>query len=315
MKLGQRSSPSSFYESFSDLLFGTLVLFVVLVMGMALEMRSPSASPTAIESKDGAQGNGKFVGGSDTTYCFLGYLPSDRGPDEGCVVWVPRSAAHAWFTDRDNGRAMLTTWGQDIERDGLAIMPLRDLIKMKNAVGVPLIKGAITQPGFGYIAHLARAIAARGGKEGGPAAAIEIVRRLSAVDAAGRMDTPPDLRMEARAYFRWSTGGDDANSGLRPWTERVRQGDERVYSEMLREGRSENEDAFLRFTAPATRGDIRVGDANVTPEAFRGMLRSIVPGDRFFLEHRAEGSDRPSPPPHWVVKDILEPVGFGHAAN
>jgi len=40
MKLVNAEKPSSFYESFSDLLFSTLILFIVLVMAMSLQMDS-----------------------------------------------------------------------------------------------------------------------------------------------------------------------------------------------------------------------------------------------------------------------------------
>lgn len=39
MKLVPQKEGGSFYESFSDLIFGTLIIFIVLVMGLAMEMK------------------------------------------------------------------------------------------------------------------------------------------------------------------------------------------------------------------------------------------------------------------------------------
>ena len=50
MKLDVRPAENSFYESFSDLIFGTLVLFLVMVMALALQLRNAQQKASRAES-------------------------------------------------------------------------------------------------------------------------------------------------------------------------------------------------------------------------------------------------------------------------
>lgn len=316
MRILRQSSESSFYESFSDLLFGTLVLFVVLVMGMALEMRSPGepkpdATPKAQTPKDPGAGS-RFVGGAGATTCYVGYLPGKiDGRTVDFLVWVPQSVAHEWDLAFASQKInAMGRWCSFAQKDGLALMPVTDLMKMEKALGLALIQGMQTRIEYGYKAYLMRALQAR-------LSTFKSIAPMQLGELLGGADTSESERIAVEVqdadqqFLRWAFGANRTADWRRP----IHEGDGRLLKSMERAGRKPEEGAFVRFHAPSTRGNLAVGDAVITPETFRGILRSIAPGGDFFVQHMDERFDKPAPAPDWVIQDVLGPVGFRYRAK
>ena len=95
MKLTGAQQESSFYESFSDLIFGTLVLFLVMVMALALRVKEAQAQAEAIEDAAQLVYEGRFSGGSDSTRVYFTHLPVG---DQVHVVWLPESITSSGFS-------------------------------------------------------------------------------------------------------------------------------------------------------------------------------------------------------------------------
>lgn len=295
MKLTPARTGTSFYESFSDLIFGTLVLFIVLVMGLVVKLQQTVAEqadrpPPAVEAveRQVAQefvAKNRFTGGTDNTYM---YWCSVRRGGEAWVAFFPIELVQTWQLARTPERNPVRTLCDLVVSDGLFMVRETEVAALGRGFGeIRNESWVVYHWELGYT--LDRALAER--------------RRLGGAVTTERLtEAVGGLWPDVGGFDEWSAWvGRDSGDGGR-MVRLYRQFEAASLATGIAHTR-------LRFTATETDRGIRVGGLVVSGSAFAALLRSIKPGRGFFVEHLdANGGE--VAPPQWVVTEILGPTGF-----
>lgn len=288
MKLDRAPSNTSFYETFSDLMFATLVVFLLIVMVLVVQFRS---------SIDEILAPNRFVGG-ESGQAWFGLV---RYQGEEHVVMVPgfvRNSIGVHTKDPKDAGDVHWRWAQYLGSvrgsDGVFLIPVDRWEEFRSSLR--LRRPNVEQAGMDVI----RA----------PYTAILPLQRY--LDTYG--DRPPTDRDPNRLYQLfggymgealphhmeeefWNFYGNDT------WCPRLNP---LLYREPLAIAFGGGE-SYLRFRVNDRK--IMLGDWRCEPRDLRCILRSISPSQDFYLEYVSEDSPGEAPP-DWVVEEILRPVGW-----
>lgn len=286
MKLGRKESHGSFHESFSDLMFSTLKLFIILVIGMSLDLKSASSEARA-KAAD-LVSLSRFTGGAGRTYAHITYIPV-KGRVH--VAWIPASIANDWdlVTEGEKIDAAGQLAVQYLSADGVPVMTLEQFFAMQDGLSWAVVDGMIINYEHGQALHLMRGAEQILGGRWTP-------QRLR--DAIGGIDlNRADARLggEIASYRAFVGDGERL----------MREGDLELRRRL--DGRR-GEPPTIRFSATEDRR-IRVGRCEMSAGMFRGVLRAVEPGSKFYVEY-VDSTGAPAEAPAWVVREVLSAVGF-----
>jgi hypothetical protein len=282
---------TSFYESFSDLIFGTLVLFIVMVMAIAVKLRDATTSLTA--SVDAVVHSSRFVGGSATPLMHITVL-SLKGKSHVC--WIPDAIANSWeFKRREDGTNPVRRMCELVTAaDGLALMASDEFLAAAPGLGRVLAEGWIVHPKIGGLVAMIEAIRRESPVRFRRMDADELYNRLGGLFA----DSAPSvsLRSVLQDYQTWYAR--QVNGVNAPLAETV----------LAIAPPAAEPYAVIRFSEHADSG-YTVGTARLSGAELRGLLRATTPGRQFRIEHL--GADgQPAEPSQKVLDEVLRPVGF-----
>jgi hypothetical protein len=296
MKLGPRPSTTSFYESFSDLIFGTLVLFIVLVMGLVVKLQEtvneqedkPTPAREVLEREIAAEmvAKNRFTGGSDNTYM---YWCAVRHGGDTWLAFFPIELVNRWQLVRsEESNPVRTVCELLLKDDGLFMIPASDAGGLGAAFGeIETETWVVYHWELGYT--LDRAIQQR--------------RRLGAgVTVDALTDAVGGLWPSAAGFEEWSRwiGRTDGDGGRMA----------RLYAAFEAASKASGiAHTRLQFHTDPSKRTVGLGGLDVSGGAFASLLRSIKPGRGFFVEHLGPGGAE-DPPPDWVKAEVLKPTGF-----
>lgn len=305
MKLGATKSPSSFYESFSDLIFATLTIFIVLVMGLALQLRVAQAEASQAASTPALTVyNERYTGAAGRPIWYVSSAPLDGA---GNFVWLP-----AWIVEQTHhvrGSAHGASDGADPlldlcelakTSDALHFATLDDFERLSGGISRRLLEVGTIDSELGLACSLIRTARSKLGSEylrWSPEQLCDALGGMSLFDERGLSPTMhPALRPVAEHYLAWlasSTGGEQMR-----W----------AWIEAIRRATDVEAPPRIQFSVPSST-HVQVGRCQLTAPAFRALLSSIRPGRDFYLEC-VTASGQPTDAPPWVLREILTPVGF-----
>ena len=158
MRLRTSAQESSIYETFSDLIFGTLVLFLVLVMGLALRVKDAQseAQRTAIAAQ--LVYEGRFAGGADSTRVYISHVPVDG---QLYVAWFPEVISSRWDLDWESGGGLTApemVCEYHLEYGDSILMSVEDFFKLGGGITWAFANSIYEDPRLGAALHLARRV-------------------------------------------------------------------------------------------------------------------------------------------------------------
>lgn len=306
MRFNNPSRGTSFYESFSDLIFGTLIIFLVVVLALMLRIRSKEAEfKKAAESEIALN---QYAGGtSETTWAFS-FVIIDGQPR---VAFVPREVWQDWNLSRDDDDNVISYLCAYVTENDppIPIMTIDEFTAIGGAFSMEMVHGAVINPEIGDVLTRVFTLARPGSNvDVDPEA---IYQRIGGRYAGthGEQDTfdDPAVRTAVDRFFAFLAG-----PGA-PMPEGHIDQFFRQYAQLRMAMQAEIEPtaglpARLLFSAEA-RDQVRIGGTTVTNEQFHGIIASISVGRGFYVEYDGPG-DEPESPPDWIIDELLVPSGF-----
>ncbi len=313
MKLVNSQRGTSFYETFSDLVFNTLVLFLLVVVALVVQFKHVSTKISAsqetpeerlVSAAELMIHPNRFTGAADDTFISVALVPVNGVTH---VVWVPATVDARWGLNRAPGRIdpVLDLCREFLSPEGLTLMPADAFVQLAPDVG----KAFADATSWSWRSSLtafrlmeARRVLGARLQSMTPEALRDYIGGVSLDDPA--MDRPdPALAESRRAWTAWATNGTQDlyarhAETLEPLRRQIAAGGSGVTSARLR-------------LVVLPEGRLQAGGAVLSKQAVRGMLRSIKPGRGFYVEIASEEAGaEPSAPPSWVFEEILGPTGF-----
>lgn len=290
MKLVPPAHANSFYETFSDLIFCTLILFVLMVMALVTQVRTtvdPMVSP------------GEYTGATGRTRVFVAFVP------------LPNDTTGVAFIE--SALAVDALLARNAQRD-----PLLELCRLVAGGNPPKVLEAdrfvalaagVTTPTADGILSLAEMSAALTLLVHLQATRPEIARDASALRRAlcgsamalTATSVAPDLRNQYDQWRQWA-------AALASSPDQVHSRHAETVAPLRRATRSADGAPRITFH-PADESTIRVGEASLSRDEFTALLAAIDPGRGFRVEC-VDAAGNPTVPPDWVVHELLAPVGF-----
>lgn len=279
MKLDQRPSNTSFYETFSDLMFATLVVFLLIVMVLVVQFRS---------STDEILARNRFTGATDGAVTIAA-VEVDGAPH---VVFLPtRVASQIGINNGDFAWEWAGWLADGGGRDRVTTIPidrwdeLKDAISLRTArssgrpvIQVNLAHWTVTVPLCVYNEQLGGAV-----------------------------------RLDQQSLYK-ELGGENSEAFYNsPLPDRVERFYRTPYADhllgpVLDSIIGDRSDSFLRFGVREDR-KVLLDRYVCEPADLRNILSAISPSQDFYLEYVSEDSPGEAPP-DWVVEEILRPVGW-----
>lgn len=286
---------TSFYESFSDLIFGTLVLFIVIVMALVLELRS--ATDEMHNKMNRIVSPNRFSGASDTPYWYFAHVRIDN---ETYIVWAPASLiARFQLNRREGGNDPVLEFCQMALKtsdfpDGISLTSAADYCGMEKDLSLGLARRMASNHFMGIPTVMFLALKEKEGDLSG-----WTPQRLKEALGGLELKTPRQDLAAARDKFireTYTAEGNDhwyKDTLLKIWDAVAARGEEAP---------------FIRFRVTPDK-KVKVGDYIMPAATFRNILRSIKPGKGFYVEYLTMDGKREAPP-DWVFTDILEATGI-----
>lgn len=306
MRLSAPSRGTSFYESFSDLIFGTLIIFLVVVLALMLRIRTKQTEfETAIESEIALN---RYAGGSaQTQWCLVFVMRAGRP----CVAFPPQGVWQQWGLSRhEDSNAILSLCRAVLSEPGVAIFPVETFVEMGPAFNEAFVRGATINPEIGDVLSRIEAVRAESGGRLDGWTPEQLVAAVGGMHAGtyNEQDRPSPAAERGRdAYFAFIAGpGEPLPEGDPDQFYRQYDGLREAVEPRL--GGTPDGPPRVLF-ADAGTGSIRLGDATVPAREFRALLAGVSTGKGMHLEYDAPG-DEPASPPAWVITDVLVPTGF-----
>lgn len=300
--LTKKPKQGSFYESFTDLIFGTLVIFIVLVMALALRLHDleSKASEAMEELRDqvlAQVSRSRFGGGPDHTIVHVAHLPIDG---EVHMTWIPVELADQFRFRREVGRndPVLDLCRLVLEPEGLSYLSADEVVGMEQG-----LTDAFVDWDYAILDH------------GSLGARIYALRRL--IETSSERFTPEQLKaelggLEADEDAEWSRASNrvrqfaieyyDQLDFDNPWWQLTTGRLEELLTETI------GEPAVITVES-IREGAARIGRTQLTSAELRAMLRATKPGRGFYVQH-VSNDGQPADPPDWLYEDILVPLGF-----
>ncbi|MEM1354017.1 MAG: hypothetical protein AAGC44_04060 [Planctomycetota bacterium] len=315
MKIAKATGGGDFYESFSDLIFGTLIIFLVVVLSLIIQVQKTVQGM----SIDVVSPN-RFTGSTgDPMFTFF-LLPGDSyglDPEETVVVFLPLEVAakvkltpQAYTTDveldvtelyRDDKLLWMTT-DQFVQMAG----GLTPQATLPNYETCPAL-GLNNEGFFVYAYYQLTKIDPQRAKQ----LNIGMMRDFmwgtdwysDALSAQDQRDLDwlrtMDFGQTYNYYDEWLGG---LNDGRVP--RKMIDPFNNASNSML------DPPTGFRITIPqGTEKKVMVGQTSFEPDAFRMLLQAIAPGKDFVVEC-VDDAGKPLPPPRWVEDELLFPAGY-----
>lgn len=295
---GERST--SFYVSFCDLIFATLIIFLIIVLSLMLKLTEQKRDFGKSISAE-VELNQYSGGASETNWGFVFVIRGGKPH----MAFVPRDVWQQWGAARSEGDGnVVYQLCSAIAADdpGLAVLPIDRFESLAAGMSLEFMRGGLIEQEIGDVISRIYAI-----YDGGTKSARDLYTACGGVHAGFHtpLDTPsPAARIASRAYFAFIAGPGEA----------LQDGDplqffrhyERLRTTMAAaaEG-TKDRPACLLFDATDSRR-VTVGKCELTPKEFQAVLASISPGKGFYVEHIGKSDSAPS----WVISDLLGPAGF-----
>ncbi len=291
MKLANRNSNTSFYETFSDLMFSTLVIFVLIVLVLVVQFKN---SINEVLSPN------RFVGG-ESGVISVGLVQVDGDPH---VAFIPRAVAAMLgvnHSEPKDGGDIVWGWSQYLGRqgasDGVFAIPIKQWDRFSPAFklrsqGAETIGMQCFRASWGAMLSLqlvVDGVLGRGPIRQGPD---QIYAKLGGEGNSGHEQAGQQFKMFYKDTF--------GSHLLLP----ILYSDDGDPSAIMQS----TGESYLRFKVTEDR-KIVLGEYVCEPKDLRSLLRSISPSMDFYLEYVADGPE-PTAPPEWVVEEILAPVGW-----
>jgi hypothetical protein len=305
LKLTARPAQIEFYESFSDLIFGTLVLFIVLVLALTLKLNEAieelEVAATDIVSK------AHFTGGANETQAIVCAVPKGDSLE---MIWIPTEIDAGWDKRGPDGTVsnapFVALCELALRPGGFTRFSAENLPKLAKAFSKPCASGFAFAYSYGEAIYLIERRLALGGPE------LENVTSESLAATVGRLEVSPndingnvlavsDPRLNAARseYVDWAT-----NRGTqdRIWRYDFTAG-------VVWQNSTPGEEVRMRIQVTEKEGPIHVGELKLSPHQVGDILAAIKPGVGYYLEVTNElGED--SEPPTWVFEKLLVPSGY-----
>lgn len=301
MKLVRTSEGGSFYESFSDLIFGALVLFIVLVLALSLKLQ---ASVEALEvAGENLVSKSRFTGGSNATLPYISAIPGqDQLPD---LVWIPHEVNANWEVPPPGGEPHLgpvIRMCEHAKKPGsFQPIPNSRIRSAGPAFSRTLVEAIIYThpPGqIVYLAKRARELWPGEFERWTPRELAEIIGPID-LETSAVQPTRPELVEALAEYRQWSLSVDPTR-----WYGHI-DGTKFI----LIETTVSSPEPWLRIRVGEEAGEVYLSDFAYTVEGVLEVLLSIKPGKGFYMEVtdlQGEAMD----PPEWCIRDILLPAGY-----
>jgi len=299
MKLVKPATGITFYETFSDLIFGTLVLFIVMVLALALKLQA-TADEVSVTAEE-LVSETRFTGGAEISYFNVTHFPIK---DETQVVWLPQNMVAAWSASvrNPNYDPLLDLCRRYLEDEELSIFTLNKFLNLKGGINYALCKDVKNFYSPGLVIYLIRTLEQQYPKAFPTWSAEELKQKIGDIDynSGGLIENlmHESLKYAGEEYQKWAKKYGNRHSRL---TESKFQ---LLPLLKMTEGAPPN----LRFSC-TNDNKIKLGSCLITPKTLLNILQTIKPGKGFFVEYVSDSGEMESPP-DWVMDEILSKVGF-----
>lgn len=307
MQLVNPQRGTSFYESFSDLIFGTLIIFLVVVLALMVRIKAKQGEYEQAAQREIAMH--QYAGGTSQTEWAMAFVIVEGRP---MLAVFPQAAWSKIGVVRFEDSNPVLELAKLFVKDP-ALIPMFEVETfrgMSTGMSQSMVKGAVIYTGLGDI--LSRMYAVReaaGGSLSGwtPEQLVEAVGGMRAGEHVEE-DRPSEAAAKGRdAYFAFIAGpGEPLPDGHED--QFFRQYDKLTSPIEPGLEATANLPPRVRFTTTEDRR-FEVGRSKLSAQQFRGLLDSLSVGKGFFLEYDGPG-DFPENPPRWVITDVLIPAGF-----
>lgn len=298
-RLTDRPSKGSFYESFTDLIFSTLVIFIVLIMGMAIQLQSSQgeieeAAKTTRDEVLELVSQSRFGGGADYTVINVGHLRIDG---QAHMMWIPSSLADSFRFAREEGGndPVLAFCKRALEPDGFCFLSIDEVVGMEGGVNEAFVDwdyGVIEWYAVPRLAYAARQLVA-GKPEGWTAERLK--SELGGLHA-DKLGSKPGALAEKAYEEHWHFYEQGPH-----WKKTTGELERRLAHTI-----GEPAHIVIESIGP---NRARIGKTEVSAADLRNILLSVKPGKGFYIQHiGADGKE--TAPPAWLYDGILVPLGF-----
>ncbi|MEM9019714.1 MAG: hypothetical protein AAGC44_04055 [Planctomycetota bacterium] len=316
MQLLNPQRGTSFYESFSDLIFGTLIIFLVVVL--ALMVRLKVAQDNRDDDLDQEIAMNQYAGGASQTDWAMSFVLIQGEPR---LAIYPRDAWSKIGVVRFEESNPVLSLAELFVKDP-ALIPTFDIEAFRgltNGMSFRLWKGAVIITGLGDILTRMYAVQeAEGGALNGWSAQ-RLVEAVGGIDAGTHVedDRPTPAAAQARDdYYAFLAGPNEALPNGHP-DQFFRQYDQLTEPIEPALEPTKNLPPRILFSVEGE-GRVRLGRAVLTAAQFRGLLDSLSVGKGFVLEYEVleqnkqydDNGNEVLHPPSWVIKEVLLPAGF-----
>lgn len=324
MKIAKQVGGGDFYESFSDLIFGTLIIFLVVVLALMVQVQK------ATEQLDNMMGGivspHRFAGGTGGPkfhYCVFPEYAT--GESEPIILLFPWELGDMWNEPREPG---VTDPVLDLSRayieDGLLMLTASEFVGMAGGL-TPRLTGAAEDADGSKIEHFPYGrivirlfiFEQREGQRMRSMAPEEIRERIGGLDLFH-----PTIRWweDPAVQQRWfrdpSFPFANDHDRYESWLQRNRDREyQPSYIHFMNRLRQEGQ-PYLQEPSPGIRvrltsdKQIIVGETRLTKEQFMQLLASISPGRGFVIEYVDDEGEPGAAPPVWFEDEVLFPAGY-----
>jgi hypothetical protein len=294
VKLSSKGRSSSFFESFSDLIFATMAIFVLLLIIVLTQVNPPTEEEESF----------RFSGASGQTYSLIAHAMVADVPS---VIFFPVEVAERLQMMRgDFNDPLLMLSEIAASSDGLASIPISEYVKIASANGISAaFARRIRSQGEGTV-EASLLLAAANSQENVTGADLkalvfgkDVYASLAPAGSDERLQLQPAYRPAYRAAVSWLQTHQKGD--FHSWIARSRT--------PVRQAAVEAPGDIAAIHVRISGRNINVGDARFSASAFRGFLRSVRPGADFSLSV-VDPSGEAIPPPDWFYDEVLQPTGF-----
>lgn len=294
MKIVKPRQQSSFFESFSDLIFATMAIFVMLLIIFISQVGSDEKRT-------------QYTGSSAPTYSLIAHINIENVPS---VLFFPISVADrfnlARSPDLNDPLLAMSEWA--VSEDSMVSLPMADYVAMASGFSQKFADGIRSQ-GEGTIeaSLLVQALGEENPPNGITAQTLKkqvfgqnTLKVLSKDSGEGKIQLSEPWRSQYQSARKWLESKEKNN--FHSWISESRTPVRQNASQKM------GDDAIVAYEI-LDQQRFRVGGTVLSPQQMRAFLRSIAPGRDFALVN-VDGQGQALVPPNWVYDQVLQPTGF-----